>query len=326
MKKIQILLYILGAGILFYWVQYFDHPHLRGLSKGNSVRIDSLWHAPDSSGIANLPDADLIIYGRELIRNTSFYIGPKGSVGNFSNGMNCQNCHLDAGTRPWGNNYSSVYATYPKIRARSGKMENIPKRVNDCVERSLNGIALDTNGKEMNAIVSYIKWLGIGVEKGKKTAGSGITELAYLNRAADPQKGKLIYQEKCQSCHQPEGKGVPNAAGTGFFYPPLWGEQSYNSGAGLFRISRLAGYVKSNMPWGATHDAAQLSDEQAWDVAAFINSQPRPGRDLSNDWPDVSGKPVDHPFGPFADGFSENQHKYGPFQPIKDWKESHKKK
>jgi thiosulfate dehydrogenase len=326
MKKIQYFLYALGSGLLYFWVQYFDQPHFRGVTNVNTAVIDSLWHAPDSTGITALPNADAILYGRELIRNTAAYIGPKGSIGHFSNGMNCQNCHLDAGTRPWGNNYSAVYATYPKFRARSGSLESISKRVNDCVERSLNGIALDTNGNEMKAIVSYIQWLGTGVEKGKKPAGSGITELAYLDRAADPQKGQAVYIEKCQSCHQAQGQGVPNATGVAYIYPPLWGEHSYNQGAGLFRISRLAGYVKSNMPWGATHDATQLSDEQAWDIAAYINSQPRPSKDLSNDWPDVSGKPVDHPFGPYADGFSEQQHKYGPFQPIKDWKESHKMK
>jgi thiosulfate dehydrogenase len=74
--------------------------------------------------------------------------------------------------------------------------------------------------------------------------------------------------------------------------------------------------VKYNMPLGASHDSPQLTDEEAWDVAAFINSQPRPKKDIHADWPDVSKKPIDHPFGPFADAFSETQHKYGPFGPI----------
>ena len=99
-------------------------------------------------------------------------------------------------------------------------------------------------------------------------------------------------------------------------YPPLWGTHSYNNGAGLYRLSRLAGYVKSNMPFGASYDAPQLTDEEAWDVAAYINSQPRPVKDLSKDWPKLSGKPFDHPFGPYADTFSEAQHKYGPWGPI----------
>jgi thiosulfate dehydrogenase len=72
------------------------------------------------------------------------------------------------------------------------------------------------------------------------------------------------------------------------------------------------------MPWGATYNAPQLTDEEAWDVAAYVNSMPRPSKNLSADWPDISQKPIDHPFGPYADGFDETQHKFGPFQPIVD--------
>jgi thiosulfate dehydrogenase len=107
------------------------------------------------------------------------------------------------------------------------------------------------------------------------------------------------------------------ADSSAYQYPPLWGAHSYNQGAGLFRMSRFAGYVKANMPLGATWDAPQLTDEEAWDVAAYVNSQPRPKKDIRADWPDISSKPFDHPFGPFADGFSAKQHKFGPFGPIK---------
>ncbi|MCU0379629.1 MAG: c-type cytochrome [Chitinophagaceae bacterium] len=256
-------------------------------------------------------------YGRELIEHTSRYLGPKGTVAAISNGMNCQNCHLDGGTIPWGNNYSAVVSTYPKFRDRSGSVETIPKRVNDCFERSLNGKALDTASREMKAILAYMHWLGDDIPKGKKPKGSGIMELPFMDRAADPAAGKAVYMAKCQVCHGPDGQGQKSADGYEYTYPPLWGEHSYNSGAGLFRITRFAGYVKASMPFGlADHKNPQLSDAEAWDVAAFVNSQPRPKKDLSGDWPDISKKPLDHPFGPYADGFTENQHKYGPFGPI----------
>jgi hypothetical protein len=103
------------------------------------------------------------------------------------------------------------------------------------------------------------------------------------------------------------------------------GKHSYNHGAGLYRISNFAGYVRYNMPLGATYERPQLTDEEAWDLAAFVNSQPRPTKDLNKDWPNIAGKPFDHPFGPYADPFSEQQHKYGPYKPIKEWKEAHKK-
>ncbi|HLP33790.1 MAG TPA: c-type cytochrome [Bacteroidia bacterium] len=284
-----------------------------------------LWKTPDVATFPSGEEGELVKYGKELVQFTSAYLGPKGTVMHISNGMNCQNCHLDAGTKPWGNNYFAVYSTYPKFRERSGAIETIPKRVNDCFERSLNGTALDTTSKEMRAIVAYIKWLGTGVAQGEKPSGSGIWELPFLDRAANPQNGALVYEQKCQSCHQADGAGILNAEKTAYTFPPLWGKNSYNNGAGLFRLSRFAGYVKTNMPLGASHDAPQLTDEEAWDVAAYVNSQQRPQKDLSNDWPNISGKPVDHPFGPFADGFSAQQHKYGPFSPIKEKRESMKK-
>ncbi len=98
------------------------------------------------------------------------------------------------------------------------------------------------------------------------------------------------------------------------------GNNSYKDGAGLFRISNFAKYVKFNMPLGATHQLPILSDEEAWDIAAFVNTQARPHIDVPKDWPDVSKKPIDHPFGPYSDNFSELQHKFGPFKPIEEVK------
>jgi thiosulfate dehydrogenase len=197
-------------------------------------------------------------------------------VGALTNGMDCENCHLDAGTKPWGNNYGAVWSTYPKFRERSGAVETVAKRVNDCFERSLNGQALDTNGREMQAILAYMEWLGSGIKPKQKPKGSGIVELAYLDRAADTTNGAAIYMAKCMSCHQGDGQGVLAASGTTYQYPPLWGEHSYNIGAGLYRMSRFAGYVKANMPQGATWESPLLTDEEAWDVAAYINSRQRP--------------------------------------------------
>lgn len=277
------------------------------------------WLAPSlySDNTTTGEERKMIIYGQDLIANTSRYLGPHGSVNQITNGMNCQNCHLDAGTRPWGNNYGAVASTYPKFRERSGTIENIPKRVNDCFERSLNGKAIDTTGYEMKSIIAYIQWLGQNVKKGEKTKGAGITDLVNLDRAASPAKGKIVYNQKCQSCHAANGEGLKQLNEVSFTYPPLWGEYSYNTGAGLFRLSRFAGYVKDNMPFNqAKHHAPVLTDEEAWDVAAFVNSQPRPIADMRKDWPNISAKPIDHPFGPYTDGFSEEQHKFGPFKPI----------
>ena len=276
------------------------------------------WIAPDPAGIADANKKAVVEYGKELIAHTSKYFGPNGTVAKISNGLNCQNCHLDAGTKVWGNNYGSVASLYPKFRARSGAVENIYKRVNDCFERSLNGKAIDTAGKEMQAIVAYINFLGTNVDKGKKAEGSGFKELDYLSRAADPEQGKIVYMSKCKSCHQENGEGLLNTDQTEYTFPALWGKNSYNDGAGLFRLSNFAKYVKNNMPQGVNYENPQLTDEEAWDVAAFVNSQSRPHINVPKDWPDKAKKPVDHPFGPYTDKFSEKQHKYGPYKPIAD--------
>ena len=274
--------------------------------------------APDTARIPRTEAGAQIRYGRTLVAHTAAYIGPHGTVGSFTNGMNCQNCHLQAGTQGFANNFLAVAATYPRLRARSGTVEGIEKRVADCMERSLNGQAIPVNSYEMRAIVSYIKWLGQDIAKGKRVYGTGFMPLPYLARPADPLIGKAVFATKCQSCHGAAGQGQKLPNDQEYRYPPLWGPTSYNDGAGLFRVSSFAKYVKAAMPYGATFDHPQLTDAQAWDVAAFVNTQSRPHLHTPQDWPDVSKKPIDYPFGPYADKFSEKQHKFGPYQAIVD--------
>lgn len=289
--------------------------------------LNTFWVPADINSIpADSNIKSQIEYGKELIAHTAKYLGPKGTVMQITNGMNCQNCHLDAGTKAWGNNYGAVFSTYPKYRARSGQIEDIYKRINDCIERSLNGVAITLDSKEMQAIKSYIEFIGNNVKKGEKPKGSGIVDLPFLDRAADPVKGQELYIAKCQSCHQSNGEGLLANDKIEYTYPPLWGANSYNQGAGLYRMSRFAGYIKNNMPQGVTFQNPELTDEEAWDLAAFINSQPRPTKNLSSDWPKIAEKPIDHPFGPYADKFSEAQHKFGPFKLIAEEKEKQKEK
>lgn len=274
------------------------------------------WTAPKASAIPAGEAGDQIRYGKALITHTSVYLGPKGTVASISNGMNCQNCHNSAGTKSYALNFSAVTANYPQFRKRSGKMVSTAGRINSCFTRSLNGKSLDTAGKEMKAIIAYIEWLGQDVPEGVKPENVGVVKLAYLNRAADPKKGQLVYSTTCQSCHGKEGRGHLNDAGTEYVFPPLWGKNSYNDGAGLYRLGSFAGFVKNNMPFGTTYKHPILSDKEAWDVAAFVNSRPRPHKDQSQDYILTGEKPVDCPFEPYHDNFTEIQHKYGPFEPI----------
>lgn len=289
------------------------------------AKTEEVWVGPNIENLQVDNDSTrLIKYGYELIANTSKYLGPHGSVAKISNGMNCQNCHLAGGTTPWGNNYGKVYTTYPKFRSRNDGLQTVSDRVNDCFIRSLNGEPLDTNSREMKAIESYIKWLAQGLEEGEVKPGTGLMAVDFLDRPASPEKGEQVYVSQCVTCHGEKGEGHFNADSTGYAFPPLWGPHSYNDGAGLHRLSRFTGFVKNNMPFGATYKHPILTDEEAWDVAAFVNSQPRPHKDQSGDWHDISKKPIDYPFGPYVDSFPVAQHKYGPFGPIETFYKTRK--
>ena len=137
-----------------------------------------------------------------------------------------------------------------------------------------------------------------------------------IRSAAEP-----LYAHVCATCHEPDGSGVRNShckLRSGIRDPPLWGPDTFNDGAGMARIITFANFIHFNMPHGADYLDPRLSVENAWDTAAFVLSHPRPSRPgLEHDFPDLFLKPVDAPFGPYADNFSERQHKYGPFVPIR---------
>lgn len=185
----------------------------------------------------------------------------------------------------------------------------------------MNGKALPLESTEMKAFVAYMKWLSTGIPVGATIKGAGTRPIKEPARAANPERGKQVYAEVCAACHGEDGQGVRKGQvgdGEGYQFPPLWGPDSYNNGAGMYRQLTAAAFVHSNMPLGTTHEAPVISDEDAYDVIAFVNSQPRPHKaDLDKDFPNRLRKPVDMPFPPFADGFSAEQHKYGPYDPIR---------
>jgi thiosulfate dehydrogenase len=283
---------------------------------GNRIFPPSTWEVPAEQSIPTGRTGNMIRYGKLLITHTSDYFGPRGTIAHLSNGMNCQNCHLDGGVRLFANNFAGFISSYPKLSARTGKVEAVSGRIAECFERSLSGTFPDTSKKEVQAIIAYMRWIGKDVKKGEKLFGSATEKISFMNVPADPVKGKIVFMMKCQNCHGRNGEGSLTQDGKSYIYPPLWGEHSYNDGAGMYRIINLAGFVKNNMPFGASYQRPQLTDEEAWNVAAFVNTQPRPHRDQHNDWKDLNKKPIDFPFGPYLDAFSERQHKYGPFSPI----------
>jgi thiosulfate dehydrogenase len=172
----------------------------------------------------------------------------------------------------------------------------------------------------MQAMVAYIKFISSGVAPGQRLPGLGTGHMAELKRAASPARGAPLYARTCAACHTADGSGLRNGTANsdlGYLVPPLWGERTFNDGAGMARLITFANFIHYNMPHGTDYADPQLSVENAWDIAAYVLSHPRPHLDgLEHDFPDLLKKPVDASYGPYADRFSERQHKYGPFGPI----------
>ncbi len=260
--------------------------------------------------------------GYLLIAETPKYIGPMSedsSIRSAGNNLACTNCHLKAGAQAGAASWVGVVDRFPQFGGRSNSVGTIEDRINGCLQRSMNGRKLAEDSQQMEAIVAYMIWLGEGLPENRKKEFKGYPKIEIPVAAIDLEKGKLVYTKECVLCHNDDGQGVRfSDASKGYQYPPLWGKDSYNNGAGMHRVLTAAQFIKSNMPFGqATWDNPKLTDEEAYHVAGYINSFERPIKaGTENDYPDKKLKPVSSPYGPWADDFSEEQHKYGPFPPI----------
>ena len=279
------------------------------------------WKPPDIGTLGDDPFGRLVKYGHALFTNTANEIGPavpQPAKRFAGNNLACQSCHLQAGTQPYAMPMVGIWGQFPQYRGREGEVDSIEDRINGCMERSMNGRALPLASREIKAFSSYLRWLSTGVPDGARLLGAGTLQIQEPERAADPARGAEIYAQVCSACHGQYGLGVRAENGLGYQFPPLWGGDSFNNGAGMSRILTAAAYAMHNMPIGTAFNAPVLTDEQAYDVAGFIISQKRPEKaNLDKDFPVRLQKPVDAPYGPYADGFSLEQHKYGPFAPIR---------
>jgi thiosulfate dehydrogenase len=264
----------------------------------------------------------LVRYGHALMVNTRRHIGPAAAdpaMRYAGNNLTCQNCHLRAGTQPYAIPLTGAWGQFPQYRGREGEIGTLEERINGCMERSMNGRALPLDSVEMKAFLAYVRWLSTGIPAGARLTGAGTMQVTEPGRAANLASGARVYAGACAVCHGEDGRGQRAESGTGYKYPPVAGPDSYNNGAGMARILTAAGFVRHNMPLGTTFDAPVLSDADAYDAAGWINSLDRPEKpDLAKDYPVRMQKPVDAPYGPYADGFPAAQHRYGPFGPIRE--------
>ncbi len=287
------------------------------------------WEVPDPDTLSDDAFGRAVRRGRDLIAKTSSTIGPDApypAMRFAGNGLDCQSCHLQAGTQQFGLPLAGIWGVFPTYIGREDEVRTLEERVNGCMERSMNGRALPVEGPEMKAILTYIRFISGSERVGQSLHGRASPPLPLMDRAADPERGRQVYIESCAACHGADGQGQrleaaeATEAGRRYRFPPLWGPDSYNDGAGMARTITAARFVRANMPLGATFEAPAIGAEDAFDVMAFVNSQPRPRKaGLEADYPDRSRKPVDAAYPPFAGPFTPEQHRYGPWKPIQDW-------
>ena len=227
---------------------------------------------------ASLDDSKLsneIRWGFRLFTDT-----PKEAPQFAPGKVSCNNCHLNGGQRELSLPLVGVAGMFPEYNRRSGRLYSLGDRVVDCFLRSENatgaaeGTPPTTTSKEVLALSAYITWLAKGSEVGKGPAWRGQNTIASSKlipiEKLDPHKGEALFMEHCTNCHGEDGQGVQ----IGDKKPgPLWGPDSWNDGAGASRIYTLAGIIRYSMPY---LNPGSLTDEQAQELASFINSKPRP--------------------------------------------------
>ena len=227
--------------------------------------------------------------------------------------------------RKFGLPLAGIWGVFPLFIGRENEVRTLEERINGCMERSMNGRALPLGrpGNEGDAHV-YPVHQRRRADRAQRR-GTGAPPLPLPTAASDPKHGAEVFAETCAVCHQADGQGQRWGADDAaqrhrYQFPPLWGPDSYNDGAGMARPITAASFIHANMPFGTDYAHPVLSAQDAFDVAVFIDSQPRPHR-LGNerDFPDRALKPADATYPPFLGPFPPSQHLTGPWQPIQQW-------
>jgi len=307
-----------------------ENSHLRAaaLTTAVAIVVGGLWMAERNAAnaLGDVPAAATAEYGRYLLRATADYLGPdheNPEMRYTGTHLACASCHLDIGEKPGTLSLLQTSLRYPRDSGRDGGMRDLRDRINGCMERSMNGRKMPRDSIEMIAMEKYILRLGDEYAAMSESRRTSNEPAAFVepDRAASVEAGRVVYLDKCQICHGGDGQGLQATADLekGYVFPPLWGPDSFNNGAGMTRVLTAARFIKARMPFGQP----DLTSDKAYDVSAFVNSHPRPQKaNLEVDFPDKTRKPVDSPYPPYADDFPQEQHKLGPFRPIREYYES----
>jgi len=216
-----------------------------------------------------MPDGEfgkIVKQGEQIFLHTRQYAG--AFVGNR---LDCASCHLDAGRRANSAPMWGAFVAYPAFRTKDGTVNTFAARIQGCFSYSMNGKPPPLGDPVLVALESYAYWLAKGAPVGTKMAGAGYPKLPAPALPADYARGQHVYDARCALCHGADGHGQTSDGRPAF--PALWGPDSFNWGAGMHQVGNAAGFIQANMPLS---QAWTLSDQDAWDVALFIDSQERP--------------------------------------------------
>ncbi|CAB3831869.1 hypothetical protein LMG26686_00978 [Achromobacter mucicolens] len=237
------------------------------------VDVNGYYAPPPENSIPANPYGDAVRRGRAIFTETGTHV--KDHVGNA---MACVNCHLDAGRRENSAPMWGAYGAYPAYRSKTKSISTLEDRIMGCFTYSMNAQG-SPSGKPPEAgsdvyrdLITYMAWMSDGAAAGQKLPGALYPKVSKPEEGYDLKRGLAVYQQNCALCHGGDGQGTSDPKGK-MRFPPLWGPESYNWGAGMARINTAAGFIKANMPYGKPFS---LTDQEAWDVAAFINSHERP--------------------------------------------------
>jgi thiosulfate dehydrogenase len=240
---------------------------------GTPVGADGYYLPPSESSIPEGPYGDAVRRGRDMFMETSTRVSDH--VGNT---LACVNCHLDAGRRENSAPMWGAYGLYPAYRGKTKSISTLEDRIMGCFTYSMNAQASPSGqpppaGSDVyRDLMTYFSWMSDGAPTGEKMPGSGFPKVKKPEEGYDVMRGQKVYAMNCALCHGSNGQGQKDVE-SGVVFPPLWGPDSYNWGAGMARIDTAAGFIKANMPLGKPFS---LTDQEAWDVAAYINSHERP--------------------------------------------------
>lgn len=246
-----------------------------------STFVEANWTPPTEADIPNDSLGASIRRGLALLRFT-----PESLPQYATSGLRCTSCHQGDGVRLTAAPLTGSHARFPKYLPRSGAVITLADRINYCFTRSLAGRAVPSDSREMQDMLAYMAFLSKGIPVGTTIAGAAGLPSMKDTLSGDVTRGEAVFTRECVACHQ------ANGAGNGPI-PPLWGPKSYSIGASMSREERAASFIFHNMP---QTKPGSLTAQESFDVAAYINSHPRPDSPgKEGDWPS-GGAPKDVPY------------------------------